>query len=79
MTKEEIFNSVQNIFRDIFKKDDLTISDSTSPDDIEEWDSLNHINLIITITKEFNINFSLEEMASLNNAGSLIDAIMKKI
>ena len=47
MIREEIFNGVQEIFRDIFDEDDMIIEDSTNSDTIEDWDSLNHINLVL--------------------------------
>ena len=46
MTRDEVFNGVQDIFRDIFDEDDLIVRDSTNSDEIEDWDSLNHINLM---------------------------------
>ena len=57
MSIEEVFNGVQDIFRDIFDEDDMIIEDSTNSDDIEDWDSLNHINLVSAIEKEFKIKF----------------------
>ena len=45
MTRKEVFNGVQDIFRDIFNEDDMVIEDKTNSDDVEKWDSLNHINL----------------------------------
>ena len=79
MTREEIFTGVQDIFRDIFDEDDLVISDSTSSDDVEEWDSLNHINLVSAIEKEFKIKFALGELMTLKDVGAMIDLIIKKI
>ena len=79
MTREEIFTGVQDIFRDIFDEDDLVISDSTSSDDVEEWDSLNHINLVSAIEKEFKIKLALGELMTLKDVGAMIDLIIKKI
>jgi acyl carrier protein len=59
MTREEVFNGVQDIFRDIFDEDDLIISDTTSSNEVEDWDSLNHINLVSAIEKEFKVKFAL--------------------
>ena len=47
MTREMLFDGVQDIFRDIFDEEDMVIENKTSSDDVEEWDSLNHINLVI--------------------------------
>jgi len=79
MTREEIFNKVQDIFRDIFDEDDLVITDSSSSDDVEDWDSLNHINLVSAIEKEFKIRFALGELQSLKDVGAMIDLMVQKI
>ena len=79
MTREKVFNGVQGIFRDIFDEDDLMISDTTSSDEIEDWDSLNHINLVSAIEKEFKIKFTLIEINTLNNVGSIIDLVLEKL
>ena len=79
MNKKTIFDSVQDIFRDIFDKDTLIISYKTSSEDIEHWDSLNHILLINAVQEEFNIKISLEEMQLVNDVSTLLDVIKKKI
>jgi len=79
MNREEIFTNVQSIFRDIFDEEGLVISDTTNADDIIEWDSLNHINLVSSIEKEFLIKFALGELATMKNVGSMIDLMVKKI
>ena len=79
MTREEIFNGVQDIFRDIFDEDDMVIENATSSDEIEDWDSLNHINLVSAIEKEFKIKFALGELMTLKDVGAMVDLIIKKI
>jgi acyl carrier protein len=79
MTREEIFNGVQDIFRDIFDEDDLIISDSTNADEIEDWDSLNHINLVSAIEQEFKIKFALGELVTLKDVGAMIDLMIEKL
>lgn len=79
MNRDAIFNTVQDIFRDIFDENDLVISDSTSSVDIEDWDSLNHINLVSAIEKEFNIKFALGELMDLKDVGGMINLMMEKI
>jgi len=79
MTREEIFNGVQDIFRDIFDEDDMVIKDSTSSDDIEDWDSLNHINLVSAIEKEFKIKFALGELMTLKDVGAMVDLMVEKL
>ena len=79
MTREEVFLSVQRIFRDIFDEDDLVIVSETNSEHIEDWDSLNHINLVSSIEKEFNIRFALGELMELKNVGSMIDLMLIKM
>lgn len=79
MTREEVFAKVQDIFKDIFDEDDLNISDTTNSDEIEDWDSLNHINLVSAIEKEFKIRFALGELQSLKDVGGMIDLMMDKL
>ena len=79
MTKEEVFNEVQNIFRDIFDEDGLIINSSTNSDEIEDWDSLNHINLVSAIEKEFKIRFALGELMELKDVGSMVDLMVEKL
>ncbi len=79
MTREEVLSSVQDIFRDIFDDQLLEITDATSAEDIEDWDSMNHLNLVSAIEKKFSIRFALGELQTLNNVGAMIDLIMQKI
>jgi acyl carrier protein len=79
MTREEVLNQVQNVFRDIFDDQSLAIENSTNSDDIEDWDSMNHINLVSAIEKQFSIRFPLGELQSLNDVGAMIDLMMKKL
>ena len=79
MTREELFDGVQDIFRDIFDEDDMVIEDKTNSDDVEEWDSLNHINLVSAIEKEFKIKFALLELMTLKDVGAMVDLMMEKL
>jgi acyl carrier protein len=79
MTREELFDGVQDIFRDIFDEDDMVIEDKTNSDDVEEWDSLNHINLVSAIEKEFEIRFALGELMALKDVGAMIDLMTEKL
>ena len=77
--KESIFKTVQDIFRDVFDDEELVISNTTSPEEIEEWDSLNHINLVLSIEKALNIRFMTGEIQSLKNVGEMVDLLAEKI
>ena len=75
MDKQEIFDSVQQIFRDNFDDEELIITRETCADDIEDWDSLEHINLIVAVEKKFGMKFSMEDVRGLKNVGDLLDLI----
>ncbi len=67
------------IFRDVFDDDTLVITDSTNAEDIEDWDSLEHINLIMAMEKEFGLKFNLQEIGELANVGEMADLIGRKL
>ena len=79
MSREEVFEKVTDIFRDVFDDDDLVIGDSTNSDDIEDWDSLEHIQLIVGMEKEFKIKFDIKTVNSLENVGQMVDLILSMI
>ena len=79
MTKEEILAQLQIIFRDVFDDDSIVLTRATSAVDIEDWDSLAQINLIVASEKHFKVKFSLIELASLNNVGDMIDLVAGKV
>lgn len=77
MNKEKIYQRVNQIFRDIFDDENIVISPKTTAIDIEGWDSLVHVNLVISIEKEFGIKFKMEEFMTLKNVGAMVDLIEK--
>ena len=79
MSREDIFEEVTKIFRDVFDDDDLVIKDETDSDDIEDWDSLEHINLVVAMEKRFNLKFNLKEVGTLANVGEMVDLIERKL
>ncbi|MCR5221463.1 MAG: acyl carrier protein [Lachnospiraceae bacterium] len=79
MSREEIFEKVQEIFRDVFDDEELIISDKTNSDEIEDWDSLEHISLIVSMEKEFSMKFDIKEVNKLENVGEMIDLIKRKM
>lgn len=78
MSIEEIIKQVNPIFMDVLDNQDITIKPETTSDDIEEWDSLNHIQLIVAIEKHFKIKFTAAEIVDFNNVGELCEAIRLK-
>lgn len=77
MKREEIFEKVQNVFRDVFDDEELVINDETTAADIEDWDSLTHITLISEIEDVFNYKFSMKDVLGLKNVGEMITLLEK--
>jgi acyl carrier protein len=79
MTREEIIAKVQDIFRRELGNESIVLKDETVAEDIQEWTSLSHAQLVIAMEKELNIKFSLREMMSWQNVGEIVNSIEKKI
>lgn len=79
MSREEVFGKVTEIFRDVFDDDTLVISDSTNSGDIEDWDSLEHIQLVVDMEKAFSIKFDIKTVNTLENVGQMVDLIMSML
>ena len=75
MVKEKL----QCIFREVFEDDDIILQENMTAEDIEDWDSLTHIQLIENIEVEFGITFTLQEVTKLNNVGEFIDLTEQKV
>lgn len=78
MDKKRIIGEVQEIFRDVLDNEEIVLTNETTADDIEEWDSLTHIQLIVAIEKHFQIRFTSREILSWQNVGEMIDCIASK-
>ena len=79
MNKEEILLKLTEIFREELDNEEIVISDETTAEDIEEWDSLSHIQLIVAIEKAFKIRFTSSEIQSWNNVGEMMDSLQAKL
>jgi acyl carrier protein len=66
------------VFRQVFDDDSITVSRATTADDIEGWDSLTHMNLVIALELRFKIKFALGELLKLKNVGEMLDLINRK-
>ena len=78
MEKSQILDEVQAIFREVLDNEEIVLASETTADDIEEWDSLTHIQLIVAIEKHFKIKFTSKEILSWQNVGEMIDCIAMK-
>lgn len=78
MSKEQIMERLTEIFRDVFDDESIEISDSTTADDIEAWDSLEHITLISAVEKAFKMRFTMREVSGMKNVGEMAEIIMER-
>ena len=79
MTQEDILSKVQNIFRDVLDEENISLTSQTKANDIEEWDSLTHIQLVVAIEKSFKIKFTSKEILSWKNVGEMVETIHAKL
>lgn len=75
---EEIFERLNGVFRDVFDDDSITVSEDTTANDIEDWDSLNHITLIDAVESEFGVRFTMGEVSGMKNVGEMAQIIKER-
>ena len=78
MTREEVMKTLNEIFCNVFDDETIVLKDETNASDIEDWDSLEQINLIVNIENEFGMMFDMSEVSDLANVGEMADLIMRK-
>ncbi len=77
MTRVEVFERLNAVFRDVFDDDSIIVNDDTTANDIEEWDSLIHITLVSEIEDEFEVRFKMKEVTKMKNVGEMADKILE--
>lgn len=76
MSREEIYVRLNKVFRDFFDDDTLLVNDETTADDIEDWDSFEHINLMVAVEEEFSMKIPMGKIVTMKNVGEMVDIIM---
>jgi acyl carrier protein len=79
MDNDQLMQQLSVIFRDVFENDDIGVTRETTANDIAEWDSLNHFQLIAALEKHFKIRFTTNEIYKWKNVGDMCDAIAGKL
>lgn len=79
MTREEVFENLNKVFADVFDDESITVNGETTSEDIEDWDSLEHINLVAAVEQEFGMKFTMGQVVTMKNVGEMADIIMSKI
>lgn len=75
MERQEILAKLQALYRDVLDDESIELTEETTADDIEDWDSITHVQIVAEIQKVFNKQFSAREMLLWENVGDIVDAI----
>lgn len=75
---DEIYSRLNEVFRDVFDDDSIEVNAETTADDIEDWDSLNHITLIDAVENEFKVRFTMGEVSGMKNVGEMAEIISER-
>jgi len=78
MERNDILSKINEVFVDVLDNEELVIVEETTASDVEEWDSLTHIQLVVGIEKKFGIRFTSAEIQKWNNVGEMMDSIVEK-
>jgi len=79
MSTEQIYDKLNDIFREVFDDDEITVTATTTAKDIDDWDSLVHINLIAAIEQEFGLKFNMGQIITLENVGDMVKVIEESL
>jgi acyl carrier protein len=79
MERSEILEKLNGIFTDVLDNDDIRINETSTANDIEEWDSLTHIQLVVAIEKSFKVKFTTYEIQVWKNVGDMVNSIQAKL
>ena len=75
---DEIYERLNEVFRDVFDDDSIEVNEDTTANDIEDWDSLNHITLIDAVESEFGVRFTMGEVSGMKNVGEMAQIIKER-
>ncbi len=76
---DEIYERLNGVFRNVFDDDSITVNEDTTADDIEDWDSLNHITLVDAVESEFGVRFTMGEVSGMKNVGEMAKIIKERM
>ena len=78
MERQAVYEKLTTVFRSVFDEDDLVLTPQMTADDVEGWDSLTHIRLVLAVSKAFGLKFSASEVGGFKNVGEFADVIAAK-
>lgn len=77
MTREEVFERLNKVFQEVFDDETIEVNDDTTSEDIDDWDSFEHINLIVAVEEEFSIKIPMGRVVTMKNVGEMADIILQ--
>lgn len=77
MTREEVFSRLTTVFREVFDDNSIELTNTTVADDVDGWDSFEHINLIVAVEKEFSFKIPMGKVLTMQNVGEMVDIILQ--
>lgn len=77
MSREEVFERLTEVFRDVFDDEEITLAEETTAEDIEDWDSFEHINLVVAVEDEFSFKIPMGKVVTMKNVGEMVDIILE--
>ncbi len=75
---EEIYERLNHVFQDVFDDENIKVNENTTADDIEDWDSLEHINLVVAVEQEFGMKFNMSEVTTMKNVGDMAKIVQER-
>ena len=77
MEREEVYERLNNVFIEVFDDDSIVLNDNTTSYDIEDWDSFEHINLVVAVEEEFSFKIPMGKVVTMKNVGEMVDIILE--
>lgn len=77
MTRDEVYERLNAVFRDVFDDEEIEVHDETTADDIDGWDSFEHINLMVSVEDEFSFKMPMGKVIAMKNVGEMVDIILE--
>ena len=79
MERNKVISSLNDIIKDVLDLDDLTITEETVAADVEDWDSIMHVEIVVAIEQEFNVRFTTREIEQFKKVGDITSSLMEKV
>ncbi len=79
MTEPEIYDALNQVFRNVLEDDSISLTPQTTAEDVENWDSMNHIFIVVELEKRFGVKFHAAEMEELKNVGELVSLLEDRL